>query len=876
MSAPNSISGLYCWLDAAYTPNITIDWRSKAVTSWVDRQSNFTFSGGYPQFQFDGQFSPGVQFRAGTYLSTGSFTVNLGAASTVIFVLSRASNGGGLMYKGPSGFNGTWANAYAKKWWLGDSGGANENGTGNYPCMVGNSENYVSSNQTITGDLDVIMYVNTGAYSGSTTIYMNGVAATGYSQTGFLNVTDSGNNCIIGGAGPNVSQAFFNGTMHEMIIYNTNISTTSIANLYTYFQQKWRSKFSYIPTSGSISMSQIGNELNSYTVSACLGKANGNPNRLPGSSASVNFSQFRGASRWAPQPTAPFLYRLKPNTSGNPWNPSNMSGWAQLAWLTSYESTIFPIVNYTFTTYNISQNTTGANQSGTMYIFQDDNANYYLNGTNFANPTYTGATNSYSQTQVIGKNLFQGSIYNGGGPGDFEYTWSLGNGTTAAFSGACLSNRFIFNGSIQDVVGKAYVTTNGTFSYTTGTVNTNALVFSGNSAQTTPQQWFWFPCTIDQPPFSISFWVYFTSGPIGYSTLCSISDGKGNIPSNWDYYNWGSGNAIGVYMDLPDQWTISGLGIGYGLSLNTWYHLCVTVDSTFVSRYYVNGVNQATQTGTGPFRISSTTFTWGGNGDGGGLTPNRNFNGYIDEFCIHYGALNSTQVSSMSNKAPYYSVSNQNASVWYADSDCQWDYYSWATACTYYHQGGYNAALEGSNPDYQWHLGNSTGSTLNHIYWNQRIQDYNNFTLYFEIWVGTGSGADGLFCYVGENNVQGGFIVWESNNNGGILLDFQLYTGNSLYSYRQGINFLDSSNTVRASYATSGFVASAWQPVYFYYNKSTTNTWSCTWNGTSVWTWSDPNLFSWIATSGPQWGFGFRDGGVAGTAYIRHVQLFHK
>ena len=248
-------------------------------------------------------------------------------------------------------------------------------------------------------------------------------------------------------------------------------------------------------------------------------------------------------------------------------------------------------------------------------------------------------------------------------------------------------------------------------------------------------------------------------------------------------------------------------------------------------------------------------------------------NGYIDEFCLHYGALNSTQVSSLYTLAPYYSVANQNASVWYADSECQWDYYSWASACTYYHQGGYNAVLEGSNPDYQWHLGNLSYATLNHIYWNQRIQDYNSFTLYFEIYVGNTSTADGLFAYVGQTNVTGGFIVWESGSNGGYLLDFEIYSPNLS---GQGIYLLDKSSVNRAQYLTSGFIASAWQSVYWYYNKSTTNTWSCTWNGTSVWTYSDPNLFSWIATSGAQWGFGFRDGGAPGSGYIRHVQLFHK
>jgi len=238
--------------------------------------------------------------------------------------------------------------------------------------------------------------------------------------------------------------------------------------------------------------------------------------------------------------------------------------------------------------------------------------------------------------------------------------------------------------------------------------------------------------------------------------------------------------------------------------------------------------------------------------------------------CIHYGELTTNQITSMYNQSPYYNTTN---SVWYTDAECEWNYYSWAQACTYYRQGGYTAALEGSNPDYQWHLGNQTGGTLNHIYWNQRIQDYSNFTLYFEIYITTNSGADGLFFYVGQTNVTGGFIVWETGSNGGFIVDFQIYTGGG---NPQSIILWNGSTTKVASYNTSGFIASAWQSVYIYYNKSTTNTWSCTWNGTSVWTYSDPNNASWLATSGPQWGFGFRDGGVAGTAYVRHVQLFHR
>ena len=874
MSAPNSISGLYCWLDANYAPNITIDPRSRAVSSWTDRQSGLVFSGGFPQFAHYGQYSPGVQFRGGTYLQNSGFTQNLGAAHCVMVVVSRVY-GGNIFYKGNS-YNTSWPYG-SKKWWFGDSSGTNEPGAvGLYPCMVGNSQAYTSSNQQVTGDLDVVVYNLTS--STNMDIYMNAVLTTGYSYKGLSTVTDPGNYAIIGGAGPNNACGFFTGTLHELCVWNRALSLAEIQNVYSYFYSKWGNSFSTLPISGSISMSQMRNEIGgdsggSVSMSELL--TNGtygsvmqsNPNRI--TTGSTNFSKFYKTGKRVVQPGANFFYRARNNNSSNPWGPGNMSAGSQLIWLTQYESSIYPIVNYYINFYNISQNSTGAAQAGTWYLFQDDNANYYLNGTNFANPTYTGGTNSYSQTAPIGKSLLQGYIINTGGPGDFQGSWYLNNGTYQSYTGAGLVTRIPFENSVTDVVGGRYITQgNGNLTYTAGVLGQCAY-FNGNTSQTTPAQWFWFASPINNPPFSVSFWFNPQSTP-WYGTLIGLGDGKGTTAMNWDYgTSFNGNNSIGAFIDLPGQWNISNLNTG-AMTLGTWYHICLTVSSNFVATMYLNGAQASQQTGLGPFNLNTNVFYIGGNADGGGLTPNRGFNGYMDELCIHYGDLTTNQITTMYNQSPYYNATN---SVWYTDAECEWNYYSWAYGCTYYHQGGYNAALEGSNPDYQWHLGNQTGSTLNHIYWNQRIQDYSNFTLYFEIYVGSSSGADGLFMYVGQTNVTGGFIVYETGSNGGYIVDFQIYTGGG---NPQSIILWNGSTTKVASYNTSGFIASAWQPVYVYYNKSTTNTWSCTWNGTSVWTYSDPNQASWIGTSGCQWGFGFRDGGVAGTAYIRHVQLFHR
>lgn len=208
--------------------------------------------------------------------------------------------------------------------------------------------------------------------------------------------------------------------------------------------------------------------------------------------------------------------------------------------------------------------------------------------------------------------------------------------------------------------------------------------------------------------------------------------------------------------------------------------------------------------------------------------------------------------------------------TWVADAKCLLHYYNWVSAFTTVNSSGTAPSLTGTDPDKQYQLGFGTGGTNNKIYSTLRIQDFSSFALYFEINIATGSGADGLFCFVGSTTNT---AIIEAGGYNSFTLTFQLYTGGGL---AQGIYLRNGAGTQVAYYATSAYIASTWQPVYVYYTKGTTNTWSYWWNGVNIFNYSDANNATYITNSGSFCGFGFRDGGSVGTGYVRHIQLYHK
>ncbi len=204
-------------------------------------------------------------------------------------------------------------------------------------------------------------------------------------------------------------------------------------------------------------------------------------------------------------------------------------------------------------------------------------------------------------------------------------------------------------------------------------------------------------------------------------------------------------------------------------------------------------------------------------------------------------------------------------SSWYMDANTEYNYYNWYGLMTQYTVGNYTGGIQGFDPDVQWKLGNSQGGTYNSIYINSRLQDYTSFALYFEIYIQNDSVADGLVFYFGSTNYGG---VNESGGANAYTLSFRLFTNKGIYLY--------NNTTQVQSYVTTGHIASSWQSVSVYYNNSTSNTISVTWNGTNIYTYNNASQSSWLSSSGPYWGFAFRDGLYTGSAWVRRVHIMHR
>lgn len=211
-----------------------------------------------------------------------------------------------------------------------------------------------------------------------------------------------------------------------------------------------------------------------------------------------------------------------------------------------------------------------------------------------------------------------------------------------------------------------------------------------------------------------------------------------------------------------------------------------------------------------------------------------------------------------------------DTSSWVADAQCDVHYNNWHTLMTALRSSGtYGPTKAGNDPDVQYQLGFSSGGTLNNLYLSRRIQDYSSFVLHFQTFFTSSSAADGAVCFMGSTTG----VVSEAGGNQSFSLCFQIYTGAGA---TRGLYLRNGTGTVVASYATPDFLADAWQSVYVYYTRGTTNTWTILWNGITVITYSDPQHASYLTNSGPYWGFGFRDGGAVGSFWVRHVQLYHR
>lgn len=175
-----------------------------------------------------------------------------------------------------------------------------------------------------------------------------------------------------------------------------------------------------------------------------------------------------------------------------------------------------------------------------------------------------------------------------------------------------------------------------------------------------------------------------------------------------------------------------------------------------------------------------------------------------------------------------------------------------------------------ADPDTQIQMNSiSVGGATTGLYRSsQRLQDYNQVVVDFEVYISSGSGGDGMCFYMGGSGIGAAEYGPASSYSVG----FQVYNGVKT----PGLYLYNTATTTLASSTTMTLTNSTWTPVKIIYNKSTTNTWQVFYNGSSVITYNDSSNTSWVGSSSTYWGFGSRTGGVTGDFYIKRVSVSYQ
>ena len=357
-----------------------------------------------------------------------------------------------------------------------------------------------------------------------------------------------------------------------------------------------RNEFGGPVSLGSISLSQykIGGLYNTQTAS--------NPNNIPTNNTNISFSKFYSSAKWNYPLTAPYTTTQQANTQSG-WNINNQDVNALQIWANGdpYQYTgNIGLINYGINFYYIFQNTTGSDISGTLYILQDDNANYYLNGTNIANYNYNGITNSLSATFKVGQNIFRGYVINGGGAGTFILTFKKSNGETIMYTNTnwrtdtrCLlhyynwiSNMTFYNGS-----GSGAIIQGGDpdkqvqLAYSAG--STRNIIYANMSIQNYSSFTLYFEIYISNTSEADALFFF-----VGSNSLSIYETGGYNsFLLDFQIYT-GGGLSQGIYLRRGDG-TIVASYITSGHIVSTWQgvYIFYTKGTTNTWNIYWNGIN---------------------------------------------------------------------------------------------------------------------------------------------------------------------------------------------------------------------------------------------------------------------------------------------
>jgi len=373
-------------------------------------------------------------------------------------------------------------------------------------------------------------------------------------------------------------------------------------------------------------------------------------------------------------------------------------------------------------------------------------------------------------------------------------------------------------------------------------------------------------------PLSISFWVYCEDPNLGYQTFCSLTDYNRTTPVMQLDYDRGL-NRFSLNFAVPDWWTT----YYYTVTTNTWYHFVVTFDSNYQVKYYINGALQNTINGTSfDAGKGKSRICFGTNGD----TGNRGFYGKLSDVRIYDICLRQDEITTILGNTYRNLILDSQVNTYNTPAQYLCNKTNWKTVMTWQQYGNYGGYSDDTAP-YDWFYmsDNLVINSFNQWYNVTAIQNYDSFTLSFDIWTAEVS-ADGFFVYIGGSGAAANTYTNYGNNQNAYSINFQAYTGNA--NWPVGVYLLNNNSSTSADRMSTQLAyspemqwrnTSKFMPVTITYNKSIINTWTINVNGKDIIRYDDPNVLTWAASAGSSWGIGAFNGGLGMDTVVRAVEL---
>jgi hypothetical protein len=206
-----------------------------------------------------------------------------------------------------------------------------------------------------------------------------------------------------------------------------------------------------------------------------------------------------------------------------------------------------------------------------------------------------------------------------------------------------------FESSVTDVISNTVITRQANpVTFTDGIIGQCALFGGNTSAGALPQQYYTMPNVFTGYPLSIAFrFKPLLTSYTGH--IFNITDGAGTSCFNVTYNSTVGSVATSTGLD-------SGLVV-----IGEWIHVCITVDESYTSRMYIDGVQVSQQAGSYNMSTFATTIVVGGNET---LPPTNGFNGYMDEIRMFPRALLPSEISTQYETVTPINTWTRNAPYW--------------------------------------------------------------------------------------------------------------------------------------------------------------------------------------------------------------------